>query len=76
MAAHLFKCKSRASDETALPLPTYFTIAFPEDGDVDELVIVARTAEHLELPIEKVIVTEQMLADEFEEAVWLGENLL
>lgn len=76
MATHLSKCKSLASDRTALSLPTCFTIAFPDDGDLDESAIAARTAEHLGLPIEKVIVTEQMLADEFEEAVWLGEILL
>lgn len=76
MAAHLSKGRLQCNDEKALPLPTCFTIGFPDDGDLDESAIAARTAECLGLPIEKVIVTEQMLADEFEGSVWLGETLL
>jgi asparagine synthase (glutamine-hydrolysing) len=76
MAAHLAKCRPQGNNGTALPLPTCFTIGFPDDGDLDESAIATRTAEHLGLPIEKVVVTEKMLADEFEEAVWLGETLL
>jgi asparagine synthase (glutamine-hydrolysing) len=76
MAANLSNCRPQSSDRAALPLPTCFTIGFPDDGDLDESAIATRTAGHLGLPIEKVIVTEQMLADEFEESVWLGETLL
>lgn len=76
MAAHLAKQCLEGDDGTALPLPTCFTIGYPNDGDEDESAIAARTAEHLGLPIEKVLVTEQMLADQFEESVWLGEALM
>ena len=69
MAAHLAKSGLDGNDGTALPLPTCFTIGFPDDGDLDESAIAARTAEHLALPIEKVVVTEQMLADESEESL-------
>jgi asparagine synthase (glutamine-hydrolysing) len=79
MAAHLAKRQlegNDGNDGTTLPPPTCFTIGFPDDGDLDESAIAFRTAEHLGLPIEKVTVTEQMLADEFEESVWLGEALM
>jgi asparagine synthase (glutamine-hydrolysing) len=76
MAAHLAKCRAQGNNGTTISLPTCFTIGFPDDGDLDESAIATRTAEYLGLPIEKVVVTEKMLADEFEEAVWLGETLL
>lgn len=56
--------------------PTCFTIGFPDDGAFDESAVAMRTAEHLGLPIEKVIVTEQVLADEFDSSCWLGEALM
>lgn len=64
MAAHLGK------------KPTCFTIAFPDDTQLDESSIAARTAANLGLPIEKVVVDEETLVSEFDEACWLGEALM
>ncbi|GAB7333640.1 hypothetical protein MBLNU13_g05201t2 [Cladosporium sp. NU13] len=75
MAAHLSKRRLQGNHGTSLPLPTCSTICFPDDADFDESAVAARTSERM-LPAEKVIVTEQMLAGEFEESVWLGETLL
>ena len=68
--------RRRAMNSAAPALPTCFTIAFPDDDDLDESAVATRTAEHLGLPIDKVVVTEQMLADEFDEACWRGEALM
>lgn len=76
MAAHLAKQRVEAGDVSVAQLPTCFTIGFPDDDELDESAIAQRTAEHLGLPIEKVIVDEQVLADEFDEACWLGEALM
>jgi asparagine synthase (glutamine-hydrolysing) len=76
MAADMAKHRTEGDNSTTLQLPTCFTIGFPDDGDLDESAIAARTAANLGLPFEKVVVTEQMLADELEESVWLGEALL
>ncbi|KAK5117476.1 hypothetical protein LTR85_008861 [Meristemomyces frigidus] len=76
MAAHVSKQRLAANNGNALALPTCFTIGFPADDDLDESAIARRTAEHLGLPFEKLVVTEQILADEFDEACWLGETLM
>ncbi|KAK4539881.1 hypothetical protein LTR36_010275 [Oleoguttula mirabilis] len=76
MATHVSRERLEANNGAAPPLPTCFTIWFPDDDELDESAIASRTAEHLGLQLEKVAVTEQMLADEFEEACWLGETLL
>lgn len=75
MAAHLSR-KRIAADSEAPSLPRCFTIAFPDEDDLDESAVARRTAEHLGLQIEQVTVTEQILANELEEACWLGEVLL
>ena len=75
IAAHVTRRKAEESGQDQ-QLPTCFTIGFPDDDDVDESAVATRTAKHLGLPIEKVVITEQMLADEFEEACWLGEALM
>lgn len=54
-------------------MPTCYTIAFPGDDELDESAIAARTAKHLGLPLVKVQVTEQAMADEFDESCLLGE---
>jgi len=73
MAASLSRDRLASSHGDVPPLPTCFTIAFPGDDELDESAVAQRTAEHLGLPIEKHVVTEQMLADELEESCWLGE---
>ena len=50
--------------------------ALPDESDLDESKIAARTAEHLGLPLEKVVVSEHTLPDEFDEACWKGEALV
>ena len=76
IASHLARERLEATGGKAPPLPTCFTIAFPDDSELDESSIATRTAEHLGLPLEKVVVTEQTLADEFDEACWKGEALM
>lgn len=76
MAAEVARYQLQKNNGDAPPLPTCFTIAFPDEGEFDESAVAVRTAEHLGLPIEKIVVTEQVLADEFEESCWLGEALL
>lgn len=73
MAASLAKSGVGYKTSGTAPLPTCFTIGFPDDGALDESAIAQRTAGHLGLPIEKVVVTEQILADEFDSSCWLGE---
>jgi asparagine synthase (glutamine-hydrolysing) len=70
MASHLARQRLDTTGGKAPPLPTCFTIAFPDDSELDESSIAARTAEHLGLSLEKVVVSEQTLADEFDEACW------
>ncbi|KAF2207336.1 hypothetical protein CERZMDRAFT_115204 [Cercospora zeae-maydis SCOH1-5] len=72
IAAHLSQQQGKSPDR----LPTCFTIAFPDDSDLDESAVAVRTAKHIGLPIEKIIVDEQVLADQFEESCWLGEALM
>ncbi|CAK1359053.1 hypothetical protein CB0940_05319 [Cercospora beticola] len=72
IAAHL----SHQQETPPEKLPTCFTIAFPDDSDLDESAIAVRSAEHIGLPIEKIVVDEQVLADQFEESCWLGEALM
>lgn len=76
MAAELSKQMRKKDESSNTQLPTCFTIGFPDDDDVDESAIAIRTAEHIGLPIEKVVVTEQVMVDEFDEACWLGEALM
>ena len=76
IASHLARQRLEKTGGKAPPLPTCFTIAFPNDSELDESSIAARTAEHLGLPLEKVVVSEQNLADEFEESCWKGEALM
>ncbi|KAM0717758.1 hypothetical protein Q7P37_006090 [Cladosporium fusiforme] len=76
MATDLTKRGLGQTSGGAAPLPTCFTIGFPDDGTYDESAVATRTAEHLGLPIEKVVVTEQILADEFDSSCWLGETLM
>lgn len=76
MAARVARERLESTNGKAPPLPTCFTIAFPEDDELDESNIAARTAAHLGLPLETLVVTEQMFADEFDDACWLGEALM
>lgn len=73
MAADLAQRRLQESNGQAPGLPTCFTIGFPDDGAFDESAVASRTAEHLGLPLERILVTEQVLADELEASCWLGE---
>lgn len=76
IAAHVARQRIEKLGERAPALPTCFTLSFPEDNEYDESAIAARTAKHLGLPLETLVVTEELLADNFEEACLLGETLL
>ena len=76
IAAEVAKSRLSKSGSEAYPLSPCFTIGFPGDDDLGESAFATRTVEHLDLPIEKVIIDEQILAGELGELWWLGEALL
>lgn len=76
MVAAYTRERAEASGKQQKEVPICFTIGFPGDDELDESFIAQRTAEHLGLPIERVVVSEEILANDFDEACWKGETLM
>ena len=66
MVAHLIRERPGSTVGHNGSLPTCFTIGFLDD-DLDESPVAKRTAAHLGLPFERVLVTEKILVEEFDE---------
>ncbi|KAL3461967.1 nucleophile aminohydrolase [Aspergillus heterothallicus] len=78
MVVHLVKEGAKLGDSSSQDLARIqcFTVQFDRDSGVDESDVAQRTAEFLGVKFNPVHVTEEIMAERFEKAVWYSEAFM
>ncbi|KAL2829126.1 nucleophile aminohydrolase [Aspergillus pseudoustus] len=78
MVVHLVKEGAKLGDSSSQDLSRIqcFTVQFDKDSGVDESDVAQRTAEFLGVKFNPVHVTEEVLAERFEKAIWYSEAFM
>ncbi|KAL2810551.1 nucleophile aminohydrolase [Aspergillus granulosus] len=78
MVVHLVREGAKLGDSSSQDLSRIqcFTVQFDKDSGVDESDVAQRTSEFLGVKFNPIHVTEEILAEKFEKAVWYSETFM